>query len=412
MRILILTQYIYPEIFRSSEMAFELAKRGHTVHVLTGIPNYPAGRYFKGYGVFKKRVEVFSGVKFYRCFQTPRKLLPSVFGLALNYLSFVISASLWVLFFFAFKKRYDVIITHEPSPITQILPAILLKKLKGTPVLSWIMDIWPDSVTDSLSNKYRKYIIPPLNKITNYIYKNSDLLLITSRGFEQMINRDFDYSKKIVYFPNWSHDFSIDDSESQIPQLPDGFIIMVAGNLGNAQNLEAVADTIIQLKDIPEVKWVFVGDGSKRSWLEAFVKDNNLSGTVFIMGQYPVDTMPKFFQRANAMLVTLMHGHEFLNVTVPARLQSYMSASRPILGMLGSGGAQIIRESACGYCVDPGDSTGLAMIIKDKVLSNRSDFEEMGKNGRRYFEQYYMIDLCIDNLLKIIDSQINRNNTF
>lgn len=128
MRILIITQYIYPETFRSSEMAFELAKRGHNVEVLTGIPNYPGGHFFDGYGLLHRRVEKISGVKFYRCFQTPRKLLPSIFGLSLNYLSFVISASLWVLFFFSFKKRYDVIITHEPSPITQILPAILLKK--------------------------------------------------------------------------------------------------------------------------------------------------------------------------------------------------------------------------------------------------------------------------------------------
>ena len=123
MRILIVTQYIYPEPFKSSEMAFELSKRGHNVEVLTGIPNYPEGHYYSGYGLFKKRKEVVNGVKFYRCLQTPRKLLPGFLGQSLNYVTFMVNATLWVLFYFVWKKKYDAIITHEPSPITQIVPA-------------------------------------------------------------------------------------------------------------------------------------------------------------------------------------------------------------------------------------------------------------------------------------------------
>lgn len=124
MRILIVTQYIYPENFKSNELPFELAKRGHQVEVLTGISNYPEDRYYEGYGLFKKRCEKKDGVKFHRCFQSPRGWKASGLGLACNYITFVISATLWVLFYFAWKKRYDVIITHEPSPITQIIPTI------------------------------------------------------------------------------------------------------------------------------------------------------------------------------------------------------------------------------------------------------------------------------------------------
>ena len=156
MRILIVTQYYYPETFKSTDIGEELVRRGHQVDVLVGIPNYPEGRYYSGYGLFKKRHEIVNGVNVYRCFQTPRGKKASAIGLALNYISFVLSASLWVSFFFAWRKKYDVIITHEPSPITQIIPAIILGKLRRTPVYSWILDIWPDSMISSVGEKKGK----------------------------------------------------------------------------------------------------------------------------------------------------------------------------------------------------------------------------------------------------------------
>lgn len=407
MRILIVTQYIYPETFRSSDLAFELAKRGHSVDVLTGIPNYPTGRYFKGYGVLRKRFEKINGVRFFRCFQTPRKLFPSNIGLSINYLSFVVSASFWVLLYFSWKK-YDVIITHEPSPITQILPALLLKKLKGTPVLSWIMDIWPDSITDSVSNRVRRIILPPLSKITESVYKGSDRILITSKKFSKFINRNSDYSDKIVYFPNWGDELYLKEGFT-LPNLPKGFVIMVAGNLGESQDIPAITKAITLLKDVNEVKWVFLGDGSKRKWLEDYIEANDLSEYAIILGKYPSDTMLNFFLKSNAMLVSLSSGFDFLDATVPARLQSYMAAGRPVLAMIGSGGQEIINESNCGYAVNSGDSESLAELIKNIVLVDKENFEKLGQNGRLYFDKEFRLNKCIDNLEKIINGVINGN---
>ena len=174
MRILIVTQYIYPENFKSNELAFELSKRGHHVEVLTGIPNYPEGVYYKGYGLFKRRFETVNGVKFYRCFQTPRGRKASGVGLSINYLTFMFFASLWVLCFFVWKKRFDAVITHEPSPITQIVPAVFYKKIRNTPHYSWIMDIWPDAIKNSVSESVYRKVYPILNGITNFVYRNSD----------------------------------------------------------------------------------------------------------------------------------------------------------------------------------------------------------------------------------------------
>lgn len=403
MRILIVTQYIYPENFKSNELAFELAKRGHHIDVLTGIPNYPEGVYYQGYGLFKKRIEQKEGVTFYRCIQTPRGRKASGVGLACNYVSFVFFATLWVLFFFVWRKRYDAIITHEPSPITQLIPAIILGKIRKTPVYSWIMDIWPDAMKNSVSEKLYNKIAPLLTRITEWTYKNSHKILITSKGFETLICRNNDYHNKIVYYPNWSIDLKAIPTDYPIPDLPEGFKIMLAGNLGEAQNLDAIGEAMVLLKDIQELKWIFVGDGSWKKWLDDFIIDHQLQKTAYTLGRFPGEAMATFYQKADAMLISLRGGFIDLDMTVPARMQSYMSAGRPVIGMIGPGVQELIAESDCGYAVPAGDYIALADVIRNKVLTDRPAFERKGANGRNYFEKGFVLECCIDHIEEIIN---------
>lgn len=405
MRILVVTQYIYPENFKSNELVFELARRGHTVEVLTGIPNYPEGVYYKGYGLFRKRFERKDNVKFYRCLQTPRGRKASGLGLAINYLSFVASACLWVLFYFVWKKKYDAIITHEPSPITQIIPAIVLSKLRRIPVYSWIMDIWPDAMKNSVSPRMYKMAGPSLSRVTRWVYKNSHNLLITSKGFELLINREGDFSDKIIYYPNWSIDLKGIPADYPIPVLPDGFRIMLAGNLGESQNLDAIGEAMVLLKDIPDLKWIFVGDGSWKQWLDKFILDNKLENSAYTVGRFPGEAMASFYRQANAMLITLRGGFIDLDMTVPARMQSYMSAGRPVLGMIGPGVQELIAESDCGYAVPAGDYKALADVIRNRVLTDIEAFEAKGANGRRYFEKEFTLEHCIDHIEEIIGAK-------
>lgn len=243
-KILIVTQYIYPEPFKSSEMAFELAKRGFHVEVLTGIPNYPEGKYYNGYGLFKKRKEVINNVTFYRCLQTPRKLFPGFIGQSTNYFTFVISSVFWVIFYFVWKK-YDVIIAHEPSPITQIIPACILGKLRKTPVLSWIQDIWPDAVL-SATGKKSKVIEKPLVAITEWIYKNSTKILITSKGMAELVNRINDYSEKIIFYPQWSEDMlSVEGIQNEVENVRlSNYTIMMVGSLNSGIGVEEIISQI------------------------------------------------------------------------------------------------------------------------------------------------------------------------
>ncbi|MBR2206621.1 MAG: glycosyltransferase family 4 protein [Prevotella sp.] len=402
MRILLVTQYFYPEVFKSNDLAFELVKRGHQVDALVGIPNYPEGKYFEGYGIFKKRHEVVNGVNVYRVFQTPRG--KGGWRLPVNYFSFVIFGCLRVLFQFAWKKKYDCIIGHEPSPIFQAYPALLLRKLHKTPFYYWIMDLWPDAMKSGGGVKNEK-ILNTVDKMVKNIYKQTDKILITSKRFREPIAAKGDFADKIIYFPNWSDDILQMDDSYEIPQLPDGFKIMIAGNLGKSQNLEAVTEVMLGLKDVPEVKWVFVGGGSRKEWLEDFIKENGLEDRAVCLGQYPFKAMPAFYKQADAMLVTLRAGFPHLEAVVPARLQSYMSAGRPVLAMIGCGGADIIEESQCGYAVSAGDPKALISVIKEKVLTDKESFNKMGENGRDYYNKHFRMDKCIDNLEKIIGAK-------
>lgn len=402
MRILLVTQYFYPEVFKSNDLAFELVKRGHQVDALVGIPNYPEGKYFKGYGIFKKRHEVVNGVNVYRVFQTPRG--KGGWRLPVNYFSFVLSGCFRVLFQFAWKKKYDCIIGHEPSPIFQAYPALLLRKLRKTPFYYWIMDLWPDAMKSGGGVK-NENVLNFVDKLVKGIYKRTDKILITSKRFREPIAAKGDFADKIIYFPNWSDDILQMDDSYEIPQLPEGFKIMIAGNLGISQNLEAVTDVMLGLKDIPEVKWVFVGGGSRKEWLEDFIKDNGLEDRAVCLGQYPFKAMPAFYKQADAMMVTLRAGFPHLEAVVPARLQSYMSAGRPVLAMIGCGGADIINESKCGFSVPSGASESMISLIKNVVLVDKPSFEKMGENGREYYNKYFRMDKCIDNLERIIGAK-------
>lgn len=402
MQILLVTQYFYPEVFKSNDLAFELVKRGHQVDALVGIPNYPEGKYFKGYGLFSKRHEVINGVNVYRCFQTPRGR--GGWRLPINYFSYVFSGCLWVLFFFAWRKKYDCIIGHEPSPIFQAYPALLLRKLRRTPFYYWIMDLWPDAMKSGGGVKNER-ILNWVDKLVKGIYRKTDKILITSKRFREPIEQKGDFKDKIIYFPNWSDDILEMPTDYEIPQVPEGFKIMIAGNLGKSQNLEAVTEAMLGLKDTPEVKWVFVGGGSRKEWLENFIKENDMEDSAFCLGQFPFKAMPAIYEHADAMLVTLRAGFPHLEAVVPARLQSYMSAGRPVLAMIGCGGAGIIEESNCGYAVPAGDSKALIKVIKEKVLTHREEFAKMGQNGRDYYMENYRMDMCIDNLEKIIGAK-------
>jgi glycosyltransferase involved in cell wall biosynthesis len=395
MRVLLVTQYFYPENFKSNDIALELTKRGHEVTVLTGLPNYPEGKIHKDYGFFKRTKENFQGVNVIRSWLVPRGKGGGV-RLFFNYFSWAFFASIRALFL-SFQKEFDVILVHEPSPITQGFPAIVVKKIQKIPLHFWVLDLWPESLT-SAGGINNKYVLSIFTKMVKYIYNNSDKILVSSKGFKESILAKGDYNDKLVYFPNWAEDSILKgNSNYPIPDLPKGFKIIFAGNIGVAQDVNSIIKTALILKEKTDIHFVFIGDGRSKVQLEDFVLENDLNQTVHFLGRFPIDAMKTFFNQADVLLVSLKDELIF-NVTVPAKLQAYLCTKKPILGMLNGEGAAIINDANCGLSVNAGDSNGLAeKILKLYEMSNE-ERNILGGNGFKYFEENFTMSKCIDNL--------------
>jgi glycosyltransferase involved in cell wall biosynthesis len=402
MKVLLITQYFYPENFKSNDIAIELTKRGHEVTVLTGLPNYPEGKIYETYGFFKRTRENYQGIDVIRAWLLPRGK-GGGFRLLLNYFSWAFFASIRALFL-SFQKKFDVILVHEPSPITQGFPAIVVKKIQKIPLHFWVLDLWPESLT-SAGGIHNRYVLSLFTNVVKYIYNNSDKILISSQGFAASILAKGNYNDKLIYFPNWAEDSILKgDSDYPIPDLPNGFKIIFAGNIGVSQDVDSIIEAALMLKEKMDIHFVFIGDGRSKVYLEEFVLENNLNQTVHFLGRFPIDAMKSFFNHADVLLVSLKNELIF-NVTVPAKLQAYLCTKKPILGMLNGEGAKIIDEAKCGFSVNAGDSLGLAKKIIEMYEMKIQERINLGTNGFSFYEDNFTLKKCIDNLETILKNK-------
>lgn len=399
MKVLLVTQYFYPENFKSNDIAIELTKKGHEVTVLTGLPNYPEGKIYNNYGFFKNTRENFQGVDIIRTWLVPRGKGGGI-RLFLNYFSWAFFASIRALTL-SFQQKFDVVLVHEPSPITQGFPAIVVSKIQKIPLHFWVLDLWPESLT-SAGGVNNKMVLSLFEKMVKYIYNNSNKILISSKGFKESILAKGNYAHKLVYFPNWAEDSILKgNADYPIPELPKGFKIIFAGNIGMAQDVMSIVKAALILKDQLDIHFIFLGDGRSKPQLEQYVDENNLNQTVHFLGRFPLEAMKTFFTKADVLLVSLKDELIF-NLTVPAKLQAYMCTKTPILGMLNGEGAAIINEANCGFSANAGDSEGLAKeIIKLHEMSNE-ERNVLGLNGFEYFEKNFTMNKCIDSLELIL----------
>ena len=380
-------------------MAFELTRLGYEVTVLTAIPDYPGGKFFDGYGFFRKRKETVRGVKVIRAFIIPRGQ-GGTLRLLLNYLSYFLS-SLMVSIRLGLFGKFDRVLIHETSPVMIGVPAVIVKKLQKIPLCFWVLDLWPESL-QAAGGVNNPWVLGMFRRMTTWIYRHSDKILMSSKGFESSILEKGDFANKLVYFPNWADKALEGHGSYQLPALPNGFIAMFAGNMGEAQDFDHIMSAAKLLKDERHIHFVFVGDGRKRPWVEAYRDKYGLQETVHWVGRHPVETMPSFFEKADVMLMTLKDVSIF-NLTAPAKLQAYMSASKPILAMMNGEGPRIVAEAECGRSVPAADAEALAKALREMSKINKTELAEMGLRGKAYQQAHFDLDKSISHLIEILE---------
>lgn len=397
MKVLLVTSHFHPESFKANDMAFELARRGHDVSVLTPIPDYPYGRFFDGYGVFKRRKEIVKGVKVMRTLVVPRRN-GTPFWLGLNYFTYTFFSSLKA-FWLGISKRYDSIIVHETSPIMVGIPAVIIKKLNRIKSHFWVLDLWPESLT-AAGGINNKLILGIFKKLSRWIYHNSDTIMISSNGFKKSILNLGEFGYKIKYFPNWVDEIEYKPLENPF-SFPKGFNVVFTGNIGEAQDMNHILECAKQLQ-ASGINIILVGNGRKRDYVLSYIEQHGLTN-VFLPGSFPRDSMIYFYDNADVLLLPLKNEPIFA-LTVPAKLQAYMSSGKPVVAMINGEGADLIKEADCGWSVPAEDSKALAEQLTKLSKEDKTVLEQKGQNGKLFAEKHFNFQKCMDNLESIINN--------
>lgn len=398
MHILIVTQYFWPENFRVNDLVAELKSRGHQLTILTGKPNYPSGSLFPDYAASPERFQEYQGCRVVRVPMTMRGQL-SARKLLTNYLSFVVSAS-FIGYWKLRKSDFDVIFVYEPSPVTVCLPALFFKKMKGIPVVFWVLDLWPETL-EAIGVVKSPKLLAAVGKLVRFIYNRCDLVLGQSKAFLSGIAQYCDDQGKIKYFPSWSEGvFAVSAEDMSGTELAQDtwFKLVFAGNIGEAQDFPAIlsAMQLIKTQGI-QARLYVLGDGRAFEHVKQSIVELALQDYVVLLGRHPLEAMPAYYANADALLVTLKESKAFA-MTIPGKVQSYMEAAKPLLTMLSGEGSRVVNEAACGLTANSGDYRQLAENIRALSLLPKAELDTLGVNAKSYAQHEFDRDRLISQL--------------
>lgn len=405
MRVLVVSQYFWPENFIINDLVRVLSEAGHDVEVLTGKPNYPDGALFPGYEQYGCMTEVFADrVPVHRIPLRPRGI-GGAKNLALNYLSFVWNGMRHSMRLLG-GKRFDAILVYAPSPITAALPAIWLKWRLRAHLAVWIQDLWPESLaaTGFVRNRF---LLRAVGALVAWIYARADTLLVQSRSFVTSVSRRAS-PDKIVYFPNAYCDLRLAGEAGRLPPTLETLLeshdcVVFAGNIGRAQAMGTLVDAAARLSDLTHFRLVIVGSGSE---LQATKDEAVRRGVENIMfaGRFPPALMPEIFVRSAALLVSLTR-EEIFSLTIPSKVQAYFAAGRPVIGCLDGEGARVIEEAGAGWACPAEDAEALASTIRRLMATTPEERARLGRAGRCYFLKHFEMRSQALRLIDILNGR-------
>lgn len=385
-KILIISQYFYPNNFRINDIVSKLPEKKYTIEILSSNLNYISK---KKNNIKKYKKLKFPNKKFFTIHRLPviSRNGSSFFGIASEYVSFVLSGIIYGKKKIINKnKMFDKIFVYGTSPIIQALIAIYLKKKLKVPIILWVQDLWPESViyTGYLKNRL---LIKILRLLIKYIYKNCDVILIQSPDFKAKIRKIYKHDK-IFYLPNPAEVTYVRKKNFLVNK--DFFNVFYTGNFGRAQNLEILIYAANILKNKKNIRFYFFGDKKKARQLVELKQKLKLQNCFF-----PGYVEKKYFKYllSKASIVTLgLKKNEIWSVTIPSKLQSYLNSGKPIAGFLSGTAAKIIKNSKAGYVNNPNDFKGLAKSIEKLSKKSKKSLDIMGMNGKNYCEKYFNIN--------------------
>ncbi|MDW4260926.1 glycosyltransferase family 4 protein [Staphylococcus saprophyticus] len=388
--ILIISQYYNPEPFLINEVVESLKEKGYKLTVLTGVPNYPEGEIYKGY---KAGITEFHNKEIIRVNARPRK--KGKINLFLNYISFAFKGSIEVM---KMKDKYDVLYVYQLSPVLMAIPAILYKLRFKKKIVLYCLDLWPQSlVSGGIKNSsaiYKMFLI-----ISKYIYKKIDIIQISSSLFEKYFREELNIKKKLNYVPQYANDlFLFPEKKINIKIGSENVNLMFAGNLGEMQSIETVIKAI-NLMTYKKVKLHILGEGSNKESLIQFVNELNLGDRVLFYGRKPMESMPSYYQKADALIVSLKKD-EIISYTLPGKVQSYMASGKPLIGSIDGEASNIINEANCGLVSQAEDSKSLAENFDKFCYMEQKEKERLGENGKNFYKENFTKEIFMNSLIK------------
>lgn len=393
--ILIVSQYFYPEQFRINDLASEWVKRKYKVTVITGIPNYPQGKFFVGYGLLKKRYETYNGVEIVRIPLIPRG--NSSVGITLNYFSFIVSGFFWKCFT---KIKADYTFIFEVSPMTQALVGVWYANRRKIPCFLYVQDLWPENV-EIAAGIHNKWILGPIGKMVDFIYKRCNKIFVASPSFAESVKARGTDENKVVYWSQYAEEF-YKPCMDKSPLIPtDGIInITFTGNIGTAQGLEILPEAaeILKGKNI-SLRFNIIGDGRNKENLINQIKAKQVEEYFNLIGWQPAENIPSILAASDAAFLSFAD-NPLYSMTIPAKLQSYMACGIPIIGSVSGESEKIIRESECGLTCKIGSASALSDVIIEFIQLSQSKKREMAENANAYTQKHFNKKTLIDYIDK------------
>ena len=359
MKILVISQYFWPENFRINDLVSEWKKANYEVEILTGKPNFPSGKLFEE---FKKNEELFYIYEGFKVHRVPLfyRGSGSRIRLLINYFSFLINAIIYS-FFKLRKNKYDIIFTFGTSPVTIGLIGIFLSKFTKSKNVIWLLDLWPDILFELKIIK-NKLVYGLLKVIINFIYRNNDLIFAQSDSFKKVLKKTIDLDKiKLLYSWPENINYQVDERSKKIEFLPDKLNIIFAGTIGETQNFEDVVEVFKSLKDL-NIRLIVLGDGRKKEWLRNQIKIHRIDNITLIKNK-PLNEVPYFMSHADVLFFSLKSG-KVGSFTIPGKLSTYLNFNKPILCHAQGESKNIVTKNNFGLASEPGD----IKLLRENIL--------------------------------------------